>query len=187
MKADRAGQSPLLLLDVANILERENVSYAVVGAMAAAFHGFVRASVDADAVLFLDRPYSFEWTVALRKAGWRVNRRQGGEDDPIPWVVAVSDKYGNRVDLLIGLRGIDAGTRARTVTGTLGGATIRFVGAEDLLAMKLFAGGPRDVEDVRGILRAECVPLDKTLLKKLVERYGRKELRLLNSLLEEIK
>jgi hypothetical protein len=41
MKASGPGQSTLLLLDAATVLVRENVTYAVIGAMAAAVHGSI--------------------------------------------------------------------------------------------------------------------------------------------------
>ena len=47
MRARQAGESALLLLDAVDLLERAGISYAVVGAMAAAVHGVVRASMDA--------------------------------------------------------------------------------------------------------------------------------------------
>lgn len=41
------------MADVAELLARQGVRYAVIGAMAAAVHGVVRASLDADAVAAL--------------------------------------------------------------------------------------------------------------------------------------
>ena len=51
MRASRPGQSALLLLDVVELLRRENIDYLVIGAFALAVHGVVRASRDADALL----------------------------------------------------------------------------------------------------------------------------------------
>ena len=51
MKARGPGQSALLLLDVARVLLKEKVDFAVVGAMAATVHGAIRATTDADALL----------------------------------------------------------------------------------------------------------------------------------------
>lgn len=187
MRTRRPGQSPLLLLDIAEVLEKEGVPYAVVGAMAAAYHGFVRATLDADAVLFLDQPYSLAWTAALRNSGWRISQRRGAVDDPIARIVTVRDRHGNQVDLLIGLRGVDAGTRLRTVTGKLAGTSLRFVGAEDWVALKIFAGGPQDLEDVRGVFLIRLKQMDQTLLKTLVKRYGRRESNLLDTLIDDIK
>ena len=53
MRAGGFGQSALLLLDVIEVLVRERIDYAVIGAMAASIHGVVRASTDADVVLSL--------------------------------------------------------------------------------------------------------------------------------------
>ena len=48
MRTRRSGESALLLLDAIEVLAREQVGYAVVGAMAASVNGVLRASMDAD-------------------------------------------------------------------------------------------------------------------------------------------
>jgi hypothetical protein len=48
MRATRPGQSALVLLDIVEVLRRENVGYLVIGALALAVHGVVRASRDAE-------------------------------------------------------------------------------------------------------------------------------------------
>jgi len=53
MKSHGPGQSPLLLLDVIDILNKLNIPYAVVGALAASFYGTIRAGMDADAIISL--------------------------------------------------------------------------------------------------------------------------------------
>ena len=51
MKARGPGQSALLLLDVAAVLTDQAIDYVVIGAMAASFHGSIRATTDADALV----------------------------------------------------------------------------------------------------------------------------------------
>ena len=51
MRASAPGQSALLMLDVAASLRSDGIPYVVIGAMAAAVHGSVRASLDADALV----------------------------------------------------------------------------------------------------------------------------------------
>lgn len=53
MRASAPGQSALMMADIAGLLEARGVRYAVIGAMAAAVHGVVRAGLDADAVVTL--------------------------------------------------------------------------------------------------------------------------------------
>ena len=98
MKATGPSQSPLLLLDVIETLDRLGVSYAVVGALAAAYHGVVRASRDADAVISAPSSEIPALVEALQKAGLQVHLSPSAADDPIRQVLGVLDNYDNRVD-----------------------------------------------------------------------------------------
>jgi len=55
---------------------------------------------------------------ALRQSpieeGYEVALRTGDVDDPIPGLLEIRDRYGNRVDLLLGLRGMDPELLNRT-------------------------------------------------------------------------
>jgi hypothetical protein len=107
MRASRFGQSPLLLLDVIELLKREGVEYAVVGALAAAVYGSIRASADADALVSVTINKLSSLSQVFRKKGLMTELRRGDSEDPIPALLIVSDEYQNRVDLLGGLRGLD--------------------------------------------------------------------------------
>ena len=65
-------------------------------------------SMHADAVLSLTTRALAELEPQLRAAGFRTELRLGDADDPIAAVLALSDELGNRVDLLVGLRGLEA-------------------------------------------------------------------------------
>jgi len=172
MRARRAGQSPLLLMDVIEVLTRENVDYAVIGALAAAVYGSIRASADADALVSLTVSKLSSLSQIFKKKGFTVELRRGDTDDPIPAMLVVGDKHGNRVDLLSGLRGLDPQTLSRTVEIPFSEATMRVVSREDFIAMKCFAGGPQDLEDARVALRT-AEKLDLDLLRKATRRFGR--------------
>jgi predicted nucleotidyltransferase len=173
MKARAPGQSALLLLDVVAALARAGVDYAVVGAMAAAVHGSVRATTDADALLAATLPQLRRLERALRGLGLAAELRQGDADDPIPALLVVTDRHGNRVELLGGLRGLDPGAFARAVTVTFRGTELRVVGREDFVAMKCHAGGPQDLADAAQVLEATDGPLDVDLLRRITRRFGR--------------
>jgi len=182
MKAKRPGQSPLLLLDVVDVLAREGIDYAVVGALAAAVYGAIRASADADALVSLTVGRLSRLAKLFEKEGFRVELRRGDPEDPIPAMLIIGDKHQNRVDLLCGLRGLDPQTLSRTLEVPFGGATLRFVSREDFIAMKCFAGGPQDLEDARIALKtAEQIDLD--LLRKVARRFGRASADALETLL----
>ena len=102
MRAQRPGESALLLLDAIETLTRAGVSYAVVGAMAASVHGVVRASMDADAILAITSRDLGELERRFREDGFTTELRYGDEADPIAAVLAITDEHSNRVDFIVG-------------------------------------------------------------------------------------
>jgi len=173
MRARGPGQSPLLLLDVAAVLQDQGIDYVVVGALAAAVHGSIRATTDADALVSIGVPKLRQLQRALKKAGFSADLQQGDADDPITALLAVTDNHGNRVDLLAGLRGFDAAAFSRALTVEFLGSSLRVVGREDFIAMKCFAGGPLDLADARDAIHGAREPVDVDLLRRLSRRFGR--------------
>lgn len=185
MRADAPGQSALLMLDVADVLAARSVRYAVIGAMAAAVHGVIRASLDADAVVGLPVAEARSLRQALADAGYAAELRIGDVNDPIPALLEVHDAHGNRVDLLIGLRGMDPAALSRARPVGLHGAALQVIGREDFIAMKAYAGGPLDLADARAVLAQDAAALDLPLLRSLAARFGREAERNLESLLAD--
>lgn len=105
-------------------------------------------------------------------------------DDPISRAIVIEDNYDNRMDILIGVRGMDASAMERCVSTQLLGSSIRIIGAEDLIAMKIFAGGIQDLEDVRGVLQVSGNKVNLGLLRAAAARYGDDTAAKLNELLE---
>jgi predicted XRE-type DNA-binding protein len=135
MRATRPGQSPLLLLDLIQVLKREGVEYAVVGALAAAVYGTIRGSADAEALVSLTVSKLSSLSRVFVKMGFSVDLRRGDADDPIPVMLLVSDAYQNRVDLLGGLRGIDPQALSRAVRRILKMRALRCRRANSLMSI----------------------------------------------------
>jgi predicted nucleotidyltransferase len=183
MRASAPGQSALLMADVAESLATRGVRYAVVGAMAAAVHGIVRASLDADAIVALQVREAQALRQSLIEEGYKVALRTGDVDDPIPGLLEIRDRYGNRVDLLLGLRGMDPEIMNRTRQVRLGDAILAIVGTEDFIAMKAFAGGPVDLADARAVIDQHRESLDLGMLRRLAQRFGRDAARVVEDLI----
>lgn len=173
MSATGPGQSLLLLLDVVALLDEKRVAYGVVGALAASVYGSIRATTDADAIVSVPHSRLTGLEKMLRNAGFAVELRRGDSDDPIPALFSISDKFGNRVDLLGGLRGLDPEAFDRTMPVTFSGTTLRIMGREDFVAMKCFAGGPQDIADAQEAIKAADPPIDLDLLRRITRRFGR--------------
>lgn len=183
MSATGPGQSPLLLLDVVALLNEQGIEYGVVGALAASVYGTVRATIDADALVSLSRSKLADLEKILRKAGLMAELRWGDADDPIPALLAISDQFGNRVDLLGGLRGLDPDAFERTIAVPFSGTTLRIIGREDFIAMKCFAGGALDIADAQEAIRVADPPIDLDLVRRITRRFGRPAADVLETLL----
>ena len=187
MRATSPGQSALLALDVIDMLNRQHVPYAIIGAFAASFYGVVRASLDVDAVISL-RPGQAELTMLtdeLHQAGLKTTYRTGDVRDPIGAVLNVEDAFRNRVDLLMNIQGMTETVFSRIVETEFMSTRIRVIGLEDFVAMKVFAGSPKDLDDVAGAFRVSAGRIRLPLLKELVGLYGTDAVQRLESLLRE--
>ena len=182
MKPGQSGGAVQLLVEVAAVLVDQRIDYAVIGAMAAAVHGIVRASLDADALISVSTAQLEALGRIFRKAGLETSLRKGDADDPIPALLAVTDGHGNRVDLLGGLRGLDPLAFARTIEVSFRKQSLRVIGREDFIAMKCFAGGPQDLDDARLALAVSDGTLDISLLRRLTKRFGKSAARNLETL-----
>jgi len=185
MRATGSGESPLLLLDVISILKSLHVPYAVIGALAASFHGVVRASLDADAVISLSSGQTDAQSLldALHRAGLKTRYTKGEVREPVGGVIVVEDKFHNQVDLLLKIRGMTDAAFSRTVETEFMGERVRMIGVEDLIAMKVFAGSAKDLGDAAGVLQVSRGRINRALLKQLAQPYGKDVLRKLNELL----
>ena len=173
MRARGPGQSALMVLDVAALLADEDIEYSVIGALAASVHGSIRATTDADVLVGVSAAKLARLQKVLKKRGFDTDLRQGDADDPIAALLAVTDKHGNRVDLLSGLRGLDSDAFSRSIAVPFMGSSLRVIGREDFIAMKCFAGGPQDIADARNAIKAADRPIDLDLLRRLTRRFGR--------------
>jgi predicted nucleotidyltransferase len=173
VRTKRAGQSALLLLDAVEVLQREKIDYAVIGAFALSAHGVVRASTDVDVLLFTTPQRLTKLRTRFQRAGFGTELRHGETDDPIPALLILSDTHNNHIDLLGSLRGMDPAIFSRTVEVPFMGVNLRIVGREDFIAMKCFAGGPQDVLDALSAYHSAQGPVDLDLLRAVARRFGR--------------
>lgn len=174
MRAQKPGQSTLLILDVIDILNNLSIPYAVIGALAASFYGTIRASMDADALISLENNKGSADSLIrkLKENKLIVQKRTGDINDPIQCVINIQDSYNNQVDLLIGIRGMSQDAFKRLNACSFKDSEIRIISVEDFIAMKIFAGSPKDINDASGALQISKEQIDFSLLNKLTENYG---------------
>lgn len=142
-------------------LNQRNVSVAVIGAVAMAFRGFVRATTDIDLVVDLRTFPDMKRLAEELAALGQVDFRFGDEDDPIGAVIDVQSPTGGHVQIL-SFRG-NAESSPRFALDLIEQATsveqmpdsLKFATFKPLVASKVYAGGNRAAWDVAELLKAQ--------------------------------
>lgn len=136
---------------VTELLDRNGIAHALIGAAALAAAGVARSTFDLDFLTPDVRVLDAALWDPLRAGGVAVDVRQGDADDPLAGVVRASMPGERPVDLIVGrfawqTRAVE---RARALS-----TGVRVVQPRDLVLLKLYAGGTQDLWDVRRLLDA---------------------------------
>jgi len=149
---------------LAAVLNRHAVDYVVVGGIAAIRHGSRRATRDLDVVPAPSHENYQRLAQALREIDAQVRGVDAHllDIDPTdPDVLAGGADLGlatnlGMLDVLQELVGVEySGLRERAVGARLGGEPILVAHVDDLVAMKLRAGRPIDLQDIAAITAHE--------------------------------
>jgi hypothetical protein len=143
----------VLLERIAAELARSGIPYMVIGGQAVLIHGEPRATRDIDVTLGLGADGYAAVSAATARLGLRVMapdaERFVREHMVLP---AIEDKTGIRVDFIFSFTPYEQQAIVRAVPREIGAGQVRFATLEDVIIHKLFAGRPRDIEDVRSML-----------------------------------
>ncbi|MBI2369488.1 MAG: nucleotidyl transferase AbiEii/AbiGii toxin family protein [Deltaproteobacteria bacterium] len=136
---------------LAALFQERNVPYALIGGLAVAAWGAPRATEDID--LLADVGPSSELDSALRAAGFEPEWRRGDPDDPIPLLLRLRSASGPEIDVVCATRAWEREMLNRSVRLRIPeGPETSVIAVEDLIVLKLMAGGPSDLADVADLL-----------------------------------
>ncbi len=121
------------------------------GGLAVAAWGAPRATEDID--LLADLSPTPQLDAALRAGGFEPEWRRGESDDPVPLLLRLRSPSGPEIDVICATRAWERDMLARAVRlRTPQGLEIPVIAVEDLIVLKLMAGGPGDLADVADLL-----------------------------------
>ncbi len=141
----------------------------VFGAQAVQVWGFPRFTVDVDVTARLRPGAPASFVSAMRKAGFDL--RVGDVDDFVkktrvfPFVHRDS---GIPLDVVLAGPGIEEEFIERARPVEVGGTVVPVISPEDLIVTKVLAGRPKDLEDIRGILRERLEALDLARVRRVL-------------------
>jgi hypothetical protein len=159
-------------LDVAEVLQREGVEYALYGGLLLAAYGYARETKDADvAVVRADAAATSSLLASHLGLGCTVafdGRQFGGV--VISRITLIEGDELNTLDLVEPTdRGYAARALARSPESTLRLRPIRVLTPEDFVLFKILSTRELDLEDAASVLRALGPNLDLALLEGEVE------------------
>ncbi|HUM01322.1 MAG TPA: nucleotidyl transferase AbiEii/AbiGii toxin family protein [Thermoanaerobaculia bacterium] len=143
----------VVLAGVLEALERRGARPALIGGMALAAHGIGRATQDLDILVLDPALLAAECWDGLRALGAQVEIRRGDAGDPLAGVIRIWKESEAPVDVVVGRRPWQEGILDRRKILRLEGIDVPVVEAADLVLLKLDAGGPQDLLDIRLLLR----------------------------------
>jgi len=162
-----------LLAKISLGLEKRGIAYMIVGGQAVLLHGEPRLTRDVDITLGAGPDQVGEVLDAVSGWGWRVL-----VDNPVDFVQrtmvlpCLEPESGLRVDFMFSFTPYERQALPRAIPVNLNGTDVHFASVEDLIIHKIFAGRPRDLEDVRGIL-LKNTNLDLTYLRHWLKEFDR--------------
>lgn len=147
--------SDTILLDrVLAALEEARVPCALIGAAALAVHGISRSTLDLDLLVTDTRVLDPAFWPAIQANGAVVEIRAGDAADPLAGVVRCRASGQRDVDVVVGRHAWQTELLQRAQPMPRRGRALPTARAEDLILLKLYAGGSQDRWDIEQLLDA---------------------------------
>jgi predicted nucleotidyltransferase len=159
------------IADIAALLEREGVSFALIGGLAVALRGEPQFKVGVDLVIGVDVDRALALLDSAR--GSPFLPLAGGVEELVRSAFILPLRHrdtGVKVDLALGLTGFELELLHRAPTMAVGGVSLPVATAEDLLLLEIIAERPRDIERAKGIVERQGAAFDWTYVLHMAEQ-----------------
>lgn len=159
-------------VEVASVLEQEQIPYAVLGGVALQHWGEPRTTQDVDIVVLVP---SDEEEPFLK---WVLSRFQPRIPDALSFakrhrVLLIATAGAIPIDLSLGIPGYEEEVMRRASRISFAGLPpIRVVSPEDLIVHKCVAGRARDIEDIQRVLIRQQLKVDLRYIRKWLRAFA---------------
>ncbi len=166
------------MIKVLDSLKRDGLiqGYALIGGMAVAARGYLRATKDVDFLIDADEDFfRTEFTKRLKAKGYSVEVYKGDFTDPLRGMVRILDSNNDPlVDFILIHRKWQEDIINSAEEIPMGEISVSIAKAEDLVVLKLKAGSPRDLLDVEELIKLISLSgaFDRSRLVSLAKRAG---------------
>jgi predicted nucleotidyltransferase len=159
------------LNDLSSLLKHQHVPHMIIGGLANAIWGHPRATLDIDVTVWVQDDQIQKLLLLLKER--YVFLVKAPRDFILKTrVLPIKDNENLRIDIIFGALPFEKDALDRAVEVKIGSSPIKFCTAEDLILFKIFSERPKDIEDVRGILRYRKYELDFKYLEPRIEELS---------------
>ena len=149
-----------LLADLSRALSALDLQWYLFGAQAAVVYGSARLTADVDVTVGTAHASAVEWLPLLQQHGFvaRFGDRQFFAQTRV--LPLIHQPTGLPTDLVLAGPGLEEEFLARAVMHDVDGVAVPVIEISDLLALKVLAGRPKDLDDVISLLRIQRDAID---------------------------
>ena len=160
-----------LLSRLGDALDRAAIPYMVIGGQAVIVRGDPRLTRDIDVTVGVGTEAIPRLLLLLADLGLAPLPEDPAAFARQTMVIPAADPAsGVRVDLILSWTSFEAEAIGRATPVTVDGSTYRVASAADLVVLKIIAGRPRDLDDVRGILVRDP-EIDVALIERWLQAF----------------
>jgi predicted nucleotidyltransferase len=160
-----------LLRKIASQLRKSDLPYMIIGGQAVLLYGTPRLTNDIDVTLGVDIAAIDRVAETIRRIGLAIIPEDFGSFVEKTYVLPTKDeKTGIRVDFIFSFTQYENQAISRSKPVLIGSVRVMFASVEDVIIHKVFAGRPRDLEDVRSMM-LKNPGLDKAYVRRWLEEF----------------
>jgi predicted nucleotidyltransferase len=165
-----------LIARLARALDDAHVPYIIIGGQAVLQHGEPRFTRDIDVSLGVDSGAVDQVLNAVTACGLKPLVDSPRTFVERTYILPVHDPATEiRVDFAFTFSPFEREAIGRALRLQIGGYTVAYATAEDLIIHKLFAGRPRDIEDIRGVLARKQGKVDRDYMRHWIRQFAQIE------------
>ena len=165
-----------LAMEIANDLAAHGIPSAVIGAVAVAVRGYPRGTEDLDLAVCTDLGSLRVIARELEGRGYSVTLGEPDADDPLGGVLTVETSDADPIQIVNYANPYKPGSGALASEAVATAVPrllqqLAVVDLAHLIALKLYAGGPKSILDVSELL-ARNPDADRNAIRNVCERFG---------------
>ncbi len=162
-----------LISRVGRVISESKIPYMIIGGQAVLLYGTPRLTQDIDITLGISVDGLFDVVAICKEAGLNIIPDNYQNFAQKTFVLPAHDKSsGIRVDFIFSFTPYEQQAIKRARKVKIKNRFVKFASVEDVIIHKIFAGRPRDIEDIRHIV-IKNRSIDRAYIRKWLRKFDK--------------